>query len=189
MVRASRFTLVSEADLRKVSSNGVFIIFAFPIVARCLRLGRTPFHALSQSDLQLLISQKIGLKHMVPKAMKSVSEDALLEAEPSLGSDSIRTEKGSSGPLLCRFETCRAGLTMSVRRGRPEVAGLRSRRREWTHNRHHTQSSIGYLLSRAPMYYRCNPFFPDRNLTVTRAGSSARSELVERSNMSNLFGR
>ena len=32
--------------------------------------------------------------------MKSVSEDALLEAEPSLGCDSIRTEKGSSGPLL-----------------------------------------------------------------------------------------
>src|SRR5258706_8543213 len=40
-----------------------------------------------------------------------------------------------------------------------------------------------------PIYYRCNPFFPHRNLTATRAGPSARSDLVERSNMSNLFGR
>jgi hypothetical protein len=95
MVRSSRFTLVSEAGiLRKVSSNRVFTIFAFPIVARCLRLGRTPFYALSQSDLWLLISQKIGLKHTVPKALKSVSEDVHCSAELSLGSASIRTEKG-----------------------------------------------------------------------------------------------
>jgi hypothetical protein len=38
-------------------------------------------HALSQGDLRLLISQKIGLKYTVPEAMKSVSENALIEAE------------------------------------------------------------------------------------------------------------
>ena len=52
-----------------------------PMVARCLRLRRTPLHLLSQGDLRLLISQKIGLKYTVPKAVKLVSEDALIQAE------------------------------------------------------------------------------------------------------------
>jgi hypothetical protein len=52
-----------------------------PMVARCLRLRRVPIHALGRSDLRLLISQKIGLKHIVPEALKSVSEDAMLQAE------------------------------------------------------------------------------------------------------------
>jgi hypothetical protein len=52
-----------------------------PMVARCLRLRRAPLHSLSQGDLRLLISQKIGLKYILPKAMKSISENALLEAE------------------------------------------------------------------------------------------------------------
>jgi hypothetical protein len=38
-------------------------------------------HLLSQGDLRLQISQKIGLKYTVPKAMKLVSEDALIQAE------------------------------------------------------------------------------------------------------------
>jgi len=52
-----------------------------PMVARCLRLRRVPLHALGRSDLRLLISQKIGLDHTVPAALKFVSEDALLQAE------------------------------------------------------------------------------------------------------------
>src|SRR6266403_6169675 len=32
--------------------------------------------------------------------------------------------------------TCRGGLTMSVYRGRPEVIGARSKRRDWTRNGH-----------------------------------------------------
>lgn len=52
-----------------------------PMVARCLRLRRTPLHALSQGDLRLLISQKIALKYTVPEAMRFISENAMLEAE------------------------------------------------------------------------------------------------------------
>ncbi|MCP4619211.1 MAG: hypothetical protein GY844_22580 [Bradyrhizobium sp.] len=52
-----------------------------PMVARCLRLRRTPLHLLRQSDLRLLIGQKIGLKYVVPKAMAIISKDALIETE------------------------------------------------------------------------------------------------------------
>jgi hypothetical protein len=52
-----------------------------PMVARCLRLRRTPLHALGPGDLRLLISQKIGLKYTVPKALHSVCENALLQAD------------------------------------------------------------------------------------------------------------
>jgi hypothetical protein len=52
-----------------------------PMVARCLRLRRTPLHLLSSSDLRLLVSQKIGLKYIVPRAMKLISENPLIETE------------------------------------------------------------------------------------------------------------
>jgi contact-dependent growth inhibition (CDI) system CdiI-like immunity protein len=51
------------------------------MVARCLRLRRTPLHLLSHSDLRLLISQKIGLKYTVPKGLKLISQDALIEVD------------------------------------------------------------------------------------------------------------
>ena len=52
-----------------------------PMVARCLRMRRTPLYLLSQSDLRLLISQKIGLKYIVPKAMELISKDAMIQTE------------------------------------------------------------------------------------------------------------
>jgi CDI immunity proteins len=52
-----------------------------PMVARCLRLRRTPSNALNHGDVRLLISQKIGLKYLIPKALELVCEDTLLEAD------------------------------------------------------------------------------------------------------------
>ena len=51
------------------------------MVARCLRLRRTPLNAISAGDLRLLVSQNIGLKVLVPKALQGVSHEPLLEAE------------------------------------------------------------------------------------------------------------
>jgi CDI immunity proteins len=42
---------------------------------------RTPLHALSQGDLRLLVSQKIGLRYTVPKALESICGNVLLEAD------------------------------------------------------------------------------------------------------------
>ena len=44
------------------------------MVATCLRLRRTPLGALGPGDLQLLISQKIGLEYLMAKAIQVVSE-------------------------------------------------------------------------------------------------------------------
>jgi hypothetical protein len=52
-----------------------------PMVARCLRLRRAPVKAISGGDLRLLVSQKIGLKILVPKALQCVSDDPLMETE------------------------------------------------------------------------------------------------------------
>jgi contact-dependent growth inhibition (CDI) system CdiI-like immunity protein len=51
------------------------------MVAKCMRLRRTPLNALGQGDLRLLIRQKIGLKYAVPRALESICANALLEAE------------------------------------------------------------------------------------------------------------
>ena len=51
------------------------------MVARCLRLRRTPLKDLTEADLRLLVSQKIGLRILVPKALQLVSNEALLETE------------------------------------------------------------------------------------------------------------
>jgi hypothetical protein len=52
-----------------------------PMVARCRRLRRTPLHALNHGDVRLPISQKIGLKYLVPGALELVCEDTLLQAD------------------------------------------------------------------------------------------------------------
>jgi hypothetical protein len=52
-----------------------------PMVARCLRSRRTPLRELSHADLRLLISQQIGLQHLVPKALALICDDVLLAAE------------------------------------------------------------------------------------------------------------
>jgi hypothetical protein len=52
-----------------------------PMVARCRRLRRTPLYKLNHGDVRLLISQKIGLKYLVPKALALVGEDTLFEAD------------------------------------------------------------------------------------------------------------
>src|SRR5215471_15738924 len=52
-----------------------------PMVARCMRLRRTPLHALTHGDLRLLVGQQIGLRYLVPKALGLVCDDTFLEAE------------------------------------------------------------------------------------------------------------
>lgn len=51
------------------------------MVARCLRLRRTPLKDITLGDLRLLVSQQIGLRTLVPTALRLVSEEPLLEAE------------------------------------------------------------------------------------------------------------
>jgi hypothetical protein len=51
------------------------------MVARCLRLRRTPLKNISLGDLRLLISQQIGLRTLVPTALRLVSQEPLLEAD------------------------------------------------------------------------------------------------------------
>jgi contact-dependent growth inhibition (CDI) system CdiI-like immunity protein len=51
------------------------------MVARCLRLRRTPLKDLTGGDLRLLIGQQIGLRTLVPRALQLVSSEALLETE------------------------------------------------------------------------------------------------------------
>lgn len=51
------------------------------MVARCRQLRRTPLKDLTGSDLRLLVSQQIGLRTLVPKALQLVSNQALLETE------------------------------------------------------------------------------------------------------------
>ena len=51
------------------------------MVARCLRLRRTPLKSFTDGGLRLLVSQKISLEILVPKALRRVSDDPLLEAE------------------------------------------------------------------------------------------------------------
>jgi hypothetical protein len=51
------------------------------MVARCLRLRRTPLKDFTVGDLRLLISQQISLRTLVPKALQLVSNEPLLEAD------------------------------------------------------------------------------------------------------------
>ena len=50
-----------------------------PMVARRLRLRRTPLRALTGDDLRLLIDQKIGLEYVIPKALELLCGDAMVE--------------------------------------------------------------------------------------------------------------
>lgn len=51
------------------------------MVARCLRLRRTPLKDISRGDLRLLVSQNIGTEVLVPMALRHVSDDPLMETE------------------------------------------------------------------------------------------------------------
>jgi CDI immunity proteins len=51
------------------------------MVARCLRLRRTPLRDFTSGDLRLLISQEIGLGILVPRALQLVSKQPLLETD------------------------------------------------------------------------------------------------------------
>lgn len=51
------------------------------MVARCLRLRRTPLRDFTVSDLRLLVSQQIGLRTLVPAALQLISIEPLLEAD------------------------------------------------------------------------------------------------------------
>jgi hypothetical protein len=51
------------------------------MVARCLRLRRTPLNDFTVSDLRLLIGQQIGLRILVPKALQLLSDEPLLEVD------------------------------------------------------------------------------------------------------------
>src|SRR5262245_49973270 len=51
------------------------------MVARCLRLSRTPLKDVTVNDFRLLISQQIGLETLVPKTLQLVSNEPLLEAD------------------------------------------------------------------------------------------------------------
>lgn len=51
------------------------------MVARCLRLRRTPLKDFTVSDLRLMIGQQIGLRTLVPRALQLVSNEPLLEAD------------------------------------------------------------------------------------------------------------
>lgn len=46
-----------------------------------LRLRQTPLKDLTVSDLRLLVSQQIGLKTLVPKALHLILSEPLLEAD------------------------------------------------------------------------------------------------------------
>ena len=52
-----------------------------PMVARCIRLQKTPLHALSDADVRLLIGQGIGLKYLVPKALAWLVVEPLLQTD------------------------------------------------------------------------------------------------------------
>ncbi|WP_375789467.1 contact-dependent growth inhibition system immunity protein [Bradyrhizobium sp. Pha-3] len=51
------------------------------MVARCLRLRRTPLKNLSAGDVRLLIGQKIGLPVLIPMAFRYLRADPLVESE------------------------------------------------------------------------------------------------------------
>lgn len=52
-----------------------------PMVARCMRLQKTPLHSLGDADIRLLIGQGIGLKYLVPKALARLVVEPLLETD------------------------------------------------------------------------------------------------------------
>ena len=52
-----------------------------PMVARCMRLQKTPLHALSDADIRLLVGQGIGLKYLVQKALARLDVEPLLQTD------------------------------------------------------------------------------------------------------------
>ncbi|WP_133994572.1 contact-dependent growth inhibition system immunity protein [Dinghuibacter silviterrae] len=54
---------------------------AAALIERCQRLRKVPVGDLSPGDLRVLISQQIGLQHLVPLALGLLDKNPLLEAE------------------------------------------------------------------------------------------------------------
>ena len=52
-----------------------------PMVERCLRLRQMKLEELCDGDVRLLVSQKIGVRHVIPKAFKLLAADAVLETD------------------------------------------------------------------------------------------------------------
>ena len=51
------------------------------LMTRCLQLRKIPLSELTPSDLRLLISQKIGLAHILPIALATLQMDPLIETD------------------------------------------------------------------------------------------------------------
>lgn len=54
---------------------------ATSMMTRCLQLRKIPLSELTPSDLRLLISQKIGLTHVLPLALETLQLDPLIETD------------------------------------------------------------------------------------------------------------
>lgn len=51
------------------------------LAGRCAALRKVPLDALTPADIRLLISQQIGLPHLVPPALDLLTANPLLETE------------------------------------------------------------------------------------------------------------
>ena len=51
------------------------------MVARCMRLRRTPLRDFTLGDLRLLVGQQIGLRTLVPTALQLISNEPMLKAD------------------------------------------------------------------------------------------------------------
>jgi len=50
------------------------------LIKDCLRLRRVPIRDLSPADLQVLLEQKIGVRHLLPLALEQLRNEPLVEA-------------------------------------------------------------------------------------------------------------
>ncbi|MBM4075722.1 MAG: hypothetical protein FJ267_08785, partial [Planctomycetes bacterium] len=50
------------------------------LIDSCHRLRRVPIDTLDPSDIRLLLGQRIGVRHLVPRAMEFLDAEPLLDA-------------------------------------------------------------------------------------------------------------
>jgi CDI immunity proteins len=55
------------------------------LIDTCHRLRRVPIHTLTAGDIRLLLGQRIGVRHLVPRAIELLREDPLLDASYDAG--------------------------------------------------------------------------------------------------------
>jgi len=89
--------------------------------------------------------------------------------EPS--SDGLCRRFACSMSHFGTFETCRRSLRTSVRRGRPEVIGGRSKRREWTRSGHAAQADLSNECSLLNPLRRRRMNLSGRDVFPARASS------------------